>query len=410
MPIFRIIDRYVLMEVLKPLGTALGIGLMVLLSERMVRILDITLGKKNSFSVVFEMLGYLVPHYLGIAMPAALFLGLLFGFNKLSKNSEIDAMLASGISLHRIARPVIAFSFLLTMITTIIFGWLQPHTRYAYRALVHTVKNVEVFYLAEEGVFMQAGTRTFILDKMERGTNRFQRIFLFDYQGKGGAETITAKRGYLAPQNTDPRPLLVMQDGNRMALKKWPDFENDKTPPKHTFGVFSRATLPIGKGTAARFRPRGQNERELTFPELLYHYNSPPEGVSLRRLRVELHKRVVSVLTVIILPFLALPFALGHRRQQRAYRFAVGLIILIAYYEIIQQAAAVAKSGALPMWVALWLPFGLLAAFAAWRYWRTCFTLSSDGFERVYDAMSRLAAAVRKLLARRGPSGTEAAS
>ncbi len=123
---YRIIDRYVLTEVLKPLSVALGIGLMVLLSERLVRLLDITLGKKNSFSVVFELLGYLVPHYLGIALPAALFLGLLFGFNKLSKNSEIDAMLAAGISLHRMARPVIHFSILLALVSVFIFGWLQP--------------------------------------------------------------------------------------------------------------------------------------------------------------------------------------------------------------------------------------------------------------------------------------------
>ena len=91
-----IIDRYVLRQVAKPLATAMAIGLLMLLAERLVRLLDTTLGKKNSFGVVFELLAYLVPHYLGTAIPAALFLGLLFGFNKLSKDSEIDAMMATG--------------------------------------------------------------------------------------------------------------------------------------------------------------------------------------------------------------------------------------------------------------------------------------------------------------------------
>ena len=60
-----IIDRYVLRQVAKPLATAMAIGLLMLLAERLVRLLDTTLGKKNSFGVVFELLAYLVPHYLG---------------------------------------------------------------------------------------------------------------------------------------------------------------------------------------------------------------------------------------------------------------------------------------------------------------------------------------------------------
>ena len=102
-----VVDRYVLRQVATPLLTAMAIGLLVLMADRMVRLLEVTLGKKNSFAVVFELLGYLVPHYLGLALPAAMFLGLLFGFNKMSKDSEIDAFLAAGIGLHRLVRPVV---------------------------------------------------------------------------------------------------------------------------------------------------------------------------------------------------------------------------------------------------------------------------------------------------------------
>ena len=71
-----IADRYILRQVAKPILTAIAIGMMVLLAERMVRLLDVTLGKRNSFAVVFELLAYLAPHYLGLAVPLALFLGL----------------------------------------------------------------------------------------------------------------------------------------------------------------------------------------------------------------------------------------------------------------------------------------------------------------------------------------------
>ena len=91
-----IIDGYVLLQVLAPLGASLAIGLILLVAERLVRLLDTTLGKNNSFGAVFELLAYLVPHYLGTAGPAALCSGLLFGFSKLRKSDERDAMLAAG--------------------------------------------------------------------------------------------------------------------------------------------------------------------------------------------------------------------------------------------------------------------------------------------------------------------------
>lgn len=129
-------SRYILRQISTPLIGAMAIGLLVLLAERLVRLLDFTLGKKNSFAIVFEMLAYLVPHYLGLAVPAALFLGLLFGFNKLSRNSELDAFLAAGIGLHQLVRPVLVLAGILMLASLVIFGWAQPHARYAYRAIL----------------------------------------------------------------------------------------------------------------------------------------------------------------------------------------------------------------------------------------------------------------------------------
>ena len=90
---------------------------------------------------------------------------------------EIDAFLASGVGLHQLTRPVLAMAVVFMLIAILVFGFLQPQTRYAYRALLHAVKNVEIFYLAEEGVFMQAATRTFILDELSRSRQSVRTDF-----------------------------------------------------------------------------------------------------------------------------------------------------------------------------------------------------------------------------------------
>ena len=51
-------------------------------------------------------------------------------------------------------RPVIVLGALMSLLSLVIMGWLQPFARYAYRSVVFDVQNVEVFYLAEEGVLV----------------------------------------------------------------------------------------------------------------------------------------------------------------------------------------------------------------------------------------------------------------
>ena len=57
----RIFERYVLRQVTGPLLTAMLVGLLILVAERLVIVLAETMGKKNSFSIVFELISYWLP-------------------------------------------------------------------------------------------------------------------------------------------------------------------------------------------------------------------------------------------------------------------------------------------------------------------------------------------------------------
>lgn len=394
---FRIVDRYVLRQLAKPLMVSITIGLAVLLADRMVRLIDTTLGKKNSFGVVFEMLAYLVPHYLSLALPAALFLGLLYSFNKMSRDSEIDAFLASGIGLHRLAQPVAMLALILAALSLLIVGWVQPHARYAYRSVVFDVKNVDVFYLAEEGIFMQADTRTFILDKLNRSAGSFERIFLFDNRGAGGIETVTATTGQLIENADTPAPVLRLDNGHRLQIDRMPTHAADQTPPAATVSTFDVADTPLGRVAEKTFRPRGDDERELTLPELIAQQDHPPRGASPDQMRSELHKRIIMILVMPMLPFLAVPFALGRRRNQRNYRFGIALVLLIVLNEIIEQGAIATRAHGTSPWLTMWLPFLAFTAYAGWRFWTTAFTLKTDRLDGVID---RIANALRRFFGR----------
>jgi lipopolysaccharide export system permease protein len=398
----RIMERYVLRQVTAPLLTAMFVGLLILVAERLVIVLAETMGKKNSFSIVFELISYWLPHYAGLAGPVALYFGLLVGFSRLSRSSELDALLASGLGLHQLARPLVILAAVMCAFSVLMFGWLQPFALYAYRALINTVENVDVFYLAEEGVFMQAGKRTFMLDKLQRGDAAFERIFLFDNRGNAGAETITAIRGTLVQLPETGRPVLRLENGNRLEIAKMPDLTGSAPLPPPTVGSFNTADTPLGSNDPVTFRPRGQSNRELTLTELATKLFTDPRATKINEARGEFHKRMVIAATILVLPFLALPFAIGSRRNPRAWRFVIAAVLLGVFYETIEQGAvATALTGVSPI-LTLWLPFVALVAFAGWRFWNAAFRLKRDRLEPVVQSLTAFTGGMWRRLAPAG--------
>lgn len=88
----KAIDRYLLRQILPTIAAILFVAAVILLMERLMRLLDIAVGNGVSTLVVFQMLFYLIPLYIGLALPVALFLGVLMAFRKLSAQSELDAV------------------------------------------------------------------------------------------------------------------------------------------------------------------------------------------------------------------------------------------------------------------------------------------------------------------------------
>ena len=137
----RTIDLYVFRLVLRPLVGALLVALLVLLIERMLRLLDFVLGSNGPLEVVFEILAYLVPHYMSLALPISLYLGILLAFNRLSRDGELDAFQSAGIGLLRLSRSALFIAFWVTLIAAVLFSHLRPYGRYAYQSVVFVITN-----------------------------------------------------------------------------------------------------------------------------------------------------------------------------------------------------------------------------------------------------------------------------
>ena len=149
-----ILDRYLLQQVLRPMGATVLIALLALLAERALSVVELVLGWRGNVLIVFEMLSYLIPHYMGLALPAAFFIGILFTYSRLSRESELDAMSAGGYGLVQMVRPMVYLALVVTAMHLALVSYLQPYSRYAYRAAVHAVTNASFLSLIQEDRFV----------------------------------------------------------------------------------------------------------------------------------------------------------------------------------------------------------------------------------------------------------------
>ncbi len=387
----RLIDLYILKRVSMPLLAAVGIGMAALLMERLIRLLDMFANRGSPISIILKMLGNLVPHYLGIALPAALFVGVLYASMRLSNDSELDAMRASGISLRRLMMPILALAIVLTIVSSYILGFLQPYTRFAYRALVHLVTETQWDSAIERGAFFSGfGGKTILIGDISEGGRKLDQIFVKELDDAGRNIIITAEHGDLSKES-DLSLVLTLRDGIRTETSP----AGDKTRAL----VFKELALPLESVAPEPFRRRGDKESELTLWELFHFYANTPAYLDIDDIKAEINARLVNSLSIVFLPLLAMPVGISSRRTSKSLRLLVGVVFLIFYYEVLQFGEQVVGDGLSGAMLALWLPFCIFSGVSLWLFNASDSKPGYDPLSHIFDTLDAgLGFVARKLL------------
>ena len=345
------IDRYILKHMAGPFfGALLGV-LALLMLERLLRVIDLVGANNGPIGFVFDMLASLMPHYLGMALPAALFLGCYVAYRNLAQNSEMAALAAIGRGLGRLAAPAILVAVALAILSSIIHSHLQPHGRYAYRTLKFLVANASIANALESGAFVEFNGVTFLA--ADAGTNGvgLRRVFLHERGPDGRQRTVTSSRATLIEETDGPRAAIAFAEGLLV---------DERASGDRTAIAFNDFSWPIDKGALGEFRPRGLSEAELTWPELAAELADPEGKIAKPRVAAELNGSIARALTPLFIPFLAIPLAVMGLRARNATPLIAGVIVFLLYHQGMRFVEGFAELGHAPP-IAIWGLFGVAA-------------------------------------------------
>src|SRR5215204_4889605 len=135
----RIIDRYVIRQVLMPFCIGLVVFTFVFIIRTLMEYVEPLVAKGVATSVLLRVLILLLPQALALSIPMSLLLGLLVGFGKLSSQREFVALQACGVSLRRLLVPVGVVSVLGWAATSYVMIEALPASNQKFRELAFSI-------------------------------------------------------------------------------------------------------------------------------------------------------------------------------------------------------------------------------------------------------------------------------
>ena len=388
-----ILDRYLLRQLAGNLIVCLGTVLIALLLERLLRLFDILAQNSHALPAVAKLIACLVPHYLGLALPAAFLVALFLVIAKLSDDNELDAYLAGGLSITRLSKPFLATALLLSLLSIGLFGYLQPYARYTYRAVLHAALNAGWDARLQAGTFVNPGQGyTLTADGVDESGRSLQRVFVHRLVN-GEDQVSTSEAGTLQPSADNSTLTLTLDRGEHLRHEQTGNWLFAQFDRVSTSTEFSPGAAPFG--------PRGRNERELTLTELL-RGGVRTEGVTApsdNKIAGELQGRLARIVSLLLLPLLAVPLGMAAKRGERTGSLIVAATLMLLFNHTLQLGESLSESGKVPALLGVWTPTLIFAALTGWLFSQSLERPGDNPVSRFLDSLdgltSRLGDALR---------------
>lgn len=347
------LDRYLVNQIIPPFTIALSVVMTALLLERLLVLFNLLAAGNNNLGTFVELLTTLLPHYLGLAIPAALCVSVFAVMRRMSQNEEIDAANSSGISLLRITRPYIQLGLALGVVSFLLYGFIQPYARYDFRAAFYFASHTGWSPRLQPRMFARPSSElTLVAEDVTQSGSELKNVFIHD-TSDNMVRDITAHKGHIRIAPDGGTVQLDLEDGIIVSDS------GDKLPSLTMFEHSTRYLTHASQTTP--FRNRGDDERELTSPELIDYLIRHDGTISQPHMWSELHFRLARSLTIPFIPLLATALAMARKRQRNNSGLPIAFILMISFDHILQFGHSMVATKQLSVLI-IWAPALVFAA------------------------------------------------
>jgi len=342
----------VLAEVLYPFFGGLIFFTFVFLMFQALRLADFMIVHGFPAIVIVKLATLMILSFLPISLPLSFLISVLVGFGRLSADSELVAMKSSGISLNRLAQPVVVVSIAIFIFSLLLnLNWV-PWGERTFKELLVRAGNTKAVGSINAGTFTSGFFDMLVFaDKVNPKTNEMKHVFIYDDRNEKNPFAVVAKTGRLVPVKSDSSlgASLVLRLYNGNIHQNNPNEGVYKRTDYKRYDIF--LNIEEGEGGAA-VKPKHLSLNELQSKI----EKTKPESKFYRELDTEYWRRLTVALSPIIFVLIGIGFGTVRTRSVRASAALITFLVIISYWSLQLLATSVAHNGWIPPSVSMHFP------------------------------------------------------
>jgi lipopolysaccharide export system permease protein len=337
------ISRYVFRQIFEAtVFVTIALACAVWLTQSL-RYVELIVNRGLSIGLFGYLTVLLLPTFLLVILPIALFCATLFIYNKLLSDSELVVLRAAGFSNLSLGRPAITLGLGVVIICYSLSLYFLPASFRQFKDLEYTIRNDYSAILLQEGAFNSINDGLTVYVRSRESNGELLGILVHDSRDPEKPVTMMAERGALVVSDEGPRVLMI--NGNRQEIQR----ESGKL----SLLYFDRYTFDLGQFTG-RLETRWRTPEERFLHELIWpDYSNGGDKYYANKLITEGHQRLVAPLYALGFVLIALASLLAgefdRRGQTKRIIVAVGAVVVVQAAGIALQNLAAKYIDAIPL-------------------------------------------------------------
>lgn len=357
MKLFTRLDRYIIK---KFLGTfffsivlILSIAIVFDLTEKMDDFFECQVPLRE---IILDYYVNFVPYYMNMFSSLFIFISVIFFTSKMAGNSEIIAILASGVSYQRLMWPYFLSALLLAIMSFALGGYIIPPA--TGKMLDFTDKYVQHFTTENaRNVQMEVEPGTILyIESFQMRTNMGYRASLEHFDGKTLTSRITADRIRYDSAYNWRLESYVKRDFEGLREHLSTGYRLDTIIPMKPEELFVTA----------------EQAQQMTNPELREYMRKQAErgAGNIQAFETEWHKRWASPIGAFIMTLLAVTMSSKKVRGGMGKNLGIGITLTALYILFSTVSTTFAVSGVMSSFMAAWLPNFVFLAIGIALYFK----------------------------------------
>lgn len=315
----RLIDRYLLRQLLGPTLLATAALTAVALLSTTLSTLDLVVNQRQSALVLLKITLLAMPQLTNIVLPIAVLVAALVVLNRLHTEQEIVVCFAGGMSRWRVISPAMRLAGTIAFLALVMNLWVQPLAYRALRDVLFEVKTDLAATLVREGEFTQPVPGLTVYAQSIDSKGQMHNLFINQVKDDGTAYTYTAATGQIATRNGEP--VLMLKDEATQHIS-----------PRGVLEYLTNSEYPFelnqlnSADEMVHYKLSDRYLHELLFPDLQQDW----EKKNRKALLAEGHTRIATPLYNLAFMAMALAAILGGGFSRLGYVRRIAVVFAIA--------------------------------------------------------------------------------